>query len=111
MVVASCVTQSVPKPLPGQPIFGSQLSFHRILEGEQTAGFVSEVKFNSEQLGHRFLVQNSFRQNVGYVDSNGLAYRYSVTNGEAEHVATGTMEDSVRAILGLSGPIQFVREK
>ena len=73
-------------------------------------GYIVEVVFDSPGLGRRFLVHNSFRQNVGFVDEQGRAYRYRATNGEPEHVATGTMEENLRAILGLQGPLQLTPE-
>ena len=110
VLALGCASGPEPQPLPAQPLFGRRIAAHRIWSGGESAGFLVEVEFDSPGLGRRFLVHNAFRQNVGFVDAQGRAYRYRVSDGEAVHVATGTMEENLRAILSLQGPLQLVRE-
>lgn len=105
----SCVSRPIPQPLPGQPVPGKTIATYRIDQRNQILGFLIHVEFESERLKSRFLVQNAFRQGIGFVDVNGRAYRYRILDGEAEHVATSTMEENLQAIFQGRFPLEIVR--
>lgn len=88
--------------MPLAPVLGKTLARYRVEVGAETAGFLVEADFSGSIEQRRFLVQNAFGQQIGFVDAQGRAFRYRVSDGESEHVGTGTMEENLKAILRLS---------
>lgn len=98
----ACRSIPVPRPFPGSPIEGKTLSRHRVELDGQAVGFLVEAAFRGALAERRFLVQNAFGQQIGFVDAQGRAFRYRASDGEPEHCATGTMEENLKSILRLT---------
>lgn len=98
---SACRSTPTPNPFPGSPIEGATLSQFAIELDRERVGVLLEADFRGALAERRFLVQNAFGQQIGFVDALGRAYRYRVADGEPEHCATGTMEENLRAILRL----------
>jgi len=83
-------------------------SFWEVVGAEGTTGWV--VFFSSRQAPEEsfYSVRNAWHQELGIVDSLGIAWRYRPHDSEAEHVATGTLRDGVVAILHTSVPAQLI---
>lgn len=83
-------------------------SFWEVRTTEGTAGWV--VFFGSPETPDEsfYSVRNAWHQELGIVDSLGIAWRYRPHDAEAEHVATGTLRDGVVAILHTSGTTQLI---
>jgi hypothetical protein len=57
---------------------------------------------------HYYSVRNALEQELGSIDAQGRAWRFEVHQRDAHLVATGTLLDGARAILGLGATAQLV---
>lgn len=68
----------------------------------EPVGWVVSFGSDDELAASFFSVRNEHHQELGVVDALGSAWRYRPHQMEAERVATGTVIEGVRAILGTS---------
>lgn len=96
--------------MPGQPLVGENVANYRIESHGEILGYLVELKFEGDPVVAKYLVQNSFHQQIGFIDRNGRAFRYRVSDGGLEHLATGTMAENLKAFWGLSDPPKIISQ-
>jgi hypothetical protein len=91
-----------------QPIHSTPRRAWRLLDGERLAGWV--ISFREEAGGERefYSVRNEFQQELGLIDALGRAWRYRPFEERPEHIATSTVVEGARAILGASSAARLV---
>lgn len=74
----------------------------RVQSGLELQGYVA--RYTSDETPPRtyFVVRNGERQDVGFIDSFGRAWRYQPHERESEWLTTGTVLQGARAILSAS---------
>ena len=85
----------------------------RVVEQGRTRGIVVQFETADEPSApthHYYSVRNALEQELGSIDAQGRAWRFEVHQRDARLVATGTVLDGARAILGLEGASQLVEE-
>jgi len=84
----------------------------RVREGADLRGVVIEFAdpAQPDDPGRRYYsVRNSWQQELGMIDANGRAWRFTPPRGEARWIATGTLAVGASAILDL-GPSGALEE-
>jgi hypothetical protein len=88
-----------------QPTLSVPIRAWEVVEASKVIGIVVEF----EELGGErqfYSVRNPAHQELGIVDVHGRAWRYRAHNPEPDWLATGTVLEGVRSILGAGFEIQ-----
>ena len=83
----------------------------QVLRGDELVGIV--LRFCAKQRGDSagrqyYSVRNGLHQELGTIDGLGRAWRFEPHESEPRWVATGTLAEGVRAILGESAALTLV---
>jgi hypothetical protein len=74
----------------------------RVFADDATVGSVVLFRNENEANGAFFSVRNAWQQDVGLVDELGRAWAFRPHADEAEWLGSGTVEDGVAGILGVT---------
>jgi hypothetical protein len=110
-LLAAC---SAPNPAPPAPsvvgVIEGRWRVHDEGDAARVLGFVVKTRYPFPQGDEElWLVENDRLQDLGYVDRNGRAFRSVPFEEKPQFVATGSLEEGVRAILRFSRGVKLER--
>lgn len=89
-------------PASAAPVHSTAVRAWRVVDADAVRGWVIAFREDASDPREFFAVQNELRQELGIIDAQGRAWRYRPFQDEPEHVASSTVVDGARAILGTS---------
>lgn len=105
LAAAACRTTTEQSPVGAHEFTPTRAALQetwRVQSGLELQGYVA--RYTSDETPPRtyFVVRNGERQDVGFIDSFGRAWRYQPHERESEWLTTGTVLQGARAILSAS---------
>jgi hypothetical protein len=98
---SGCVTETTRRPEAVEIVAGSVEGRWKAVDSAgETLGYVARTRYSfARGEAVRFLVENAFFQEVGFLDENGRVFRHVPFREEPELVTTTSLAEGVRHLL------------
>ncbi len=114
LVLGACRTERTIAPAglaAARPLLLTPHGTWRVVEGGELAGLIVRLAPADDReraSKHLYSVRNPLQQELGVVDGLGRAWKHEPHASEPRWVATGTLLEGARAILGAGGSAELI---